>query len=73
MRTLCSRAPTCSRFRASGLAHTVATEHVCDERLCDAVQMFARELAEGWTSWGNEVLKFQQLGTYLTPVRHENC
>jgi N6-adenosine-specific RNA methylase IME4 len=22
-------------------------------------QMFARELAAGWTSWGNEVLRFQ--------------
>ncbi len=37
------------------------------------MQMFARELAEGWSSWGNEVLKFQQLGTYLTPIHPESC
>jgi hypothetical protein len=24
-------------------------------------QMFARELAADWTSWGNEVLRFQTL------------
>jgi N6-adenosine-specific RNA methylase IME4 len=27
--------------------------------------MFAREMAAGWTSWGNEALKFQQLGVHL--------
>jgi hypothetical protein len=26
---------------------------------CVCLQMFARELTSGWTSWGNEVLKFQ--------------
>ena len=25
------------------------------------LQMFARELTAGWTSWGNEVLRFQQM------------
>ena len=29
------------------------------------VQMFARELAAGWTSWGNEVLKFQTLDNFV--------
>ena len=29
------------------------------------LQMFARELAKGWTSWGNEVLKFQTLDNFV--------
>lgn len=28
---------------------------------CRVVQMFARELTPGWTSWGNQVLQFQQM------------
>ena len=26
------------------------------------LELFARNLLPGWTSWGNEVLKFQQIG-----------
>jgi hypothetical protein len=29
------------------------------------LQMFARELAAGWTSWGNEVLRFQTLDNFV--------
>lgn len=29
------------------------------------LEMFARSLMPGWTSWGNEVLKFQEVGRYL--------
>jgi N6-adenosine-specific RNA methylase IME4 len=28
----------------------------------DQIELFAREMHEGWTSWGNEVLKFQAKG-----------
>lgn len=28
------------------------------------MQMFARELAADWTSWGNEVLRFQTLDNF---------
>eukprot|EP01024_Parvocaulis_polyphysoides_P015568 TRINITY_DN16853_c0_g2_i1.p1 TRINITY_DN16853_c0_g2~~TRINITY_DN16853_c0_g2_i1.p1 ORF type:complete len:381 (+),score=47.03 TRINITY_DN16853_c0_g2_i1:658-1800(+) len=31
----------------------------------ECMELFARGLAEGWTSWGNEVLKFQQLDRHL--------
>lgn len=30
------------------------------------LQMFARELIAGWTSWGNEVLHFQQKRLFET-------
>ena len=29
------------------------------------LQMFARELHSGWTSWGNEALKFQSTHNFL--------
>ena len=31
----------------------------------DVLQMFAREMAAGWTSWGNEVLKFQSADRFV--------
>ncbi|NXX47516.1 METL4 protein, partial [Tricholaema leucomelas] len=34
------------------------------------LEMFARSLQPGWTSWGNEVLKFQHMD-YFTPLRDE--
>ena len=33
----------------------------CSDYGCHALQMFARELTPGWTSWGNQVLHFQQM------------
>ncbi len=31
------------------------------------LQMFARELAAGWTSWGNEALRFQTMDCFMKP------
>eukprot|EP01026_Neomeris_dumetosa_P061704 TRINITY_DN5825_c0_g1_i6.p2 TRINITY_DN5825_c0_g1~~TRINITY_DN5825_c0_g1_i6.p2 ORF type:complete len:152 (-),score=13.48 TRINITY_DN5825_c0_g1_i6:211-645(-) len=33
------------------------------------LELFARHLQAGWTSWGNEVLKYQQLDEYLFTCR----
>ena len=38
--------------------------------LC-VLQMFARELTAGWTSWGNQVLHFQQKH-FFEPLRHDS-
>ncbi|KAM9199032.1 N(6)-adenine-specific methyltransferase METTL4 isoform 1-T1 [Mergus octosetaceus] len=37
----------------------------------ECLELFARNLQPGWTSWGNEVLKFQHVG-YFTVLRNEN-
>lgn len=35
----------------------------------NCLELFARSLQPGWTSWGNEVLKFQHVSYFtLTPV-----
>ena len=43
----------------------------CVEMLTALMQMFARELAADWTSWGNEVLRFQTLDRF--DLKMENC
>ncbi|XP_064006421.1 N(6)-adenine-specific methyltransferase METTL4 isoform X2 [Pogoniulus pusillus] len=47
----------------------VLAEFVKPEVQC--LEMFARSLQPGWTSWGNEVLKFQHMD-YFTPLRDES-
>lgn len=37
----------------------------------ECLELFARNLQPGWTSWGNEVLKFQHID-YFTVLRNEN-
>lgn len=37
----------------------------------ECLELFARNLQPGWTSWGNEVLKFQHID-YFTLVQNEN-
>ncbi|XP_071660311.1 N(6)-adenine-specific methyltransferase METTL4 isoform X3 [Patagioenas fasciata] len=37
----------------------------------ECLELFARNLQPGWTSWGNEVLKFQHID-YFTLLRNEN-
>ncbi|OCT74642.1 N(6)-adenine-specific methyltransferase METTL4 [Xenopus laevis] len=37
----------------------------------ECLELFARNLQPGWTSWGNEVLKFQHID-YFTPVDVED-
>ncbi|XP_062488872.1 N(6)-adenine-specific methyltransferase METTL4 [Pezoporus occidentalis] len=37
----------------------------------ECLELFARNLQPGWTSWGNEVLKFQHMD-YFTVLRNEN-
>ncbi|XP_030908846.2 N(6)-adenine-specific methyltransferase METTL4 isoform X2 [Melopsittacus undulatus] len=37
----------------------------------ECLEMFARNLQPGWTSWGNEVLKFQHMD-YFTVLQHED-
>lgn len=43
--------------------HSMVRQNIQDalvvNHLC-SLQMFARELIAGWTSWGNQVLHFQQ-------------
>ena len=39
---------------------------VASERL-GRVQLFARELRPGWTSWGNDCLRFQTLDRFTMP------
>ncbi|NXQ26897.1 METL4 protein, partial [Alaudala cheleensis] len=36
----------------------------------ECLELFARNLQPGWTSWGNEVLKFQHID-YFTPLQNE--
>ncbi|NXG68723.1 METL4 protein, partial [Baryphthengus martii] len=36
----------------------------------ECLELFARNLQPGWTSWGNEVLKFQHVD-YFTPLQKE--
>ncbi|NXS62118.1 METL4 protein, partial [Brachypteracias leptosomus] len=36
----------------------------------ECLELFARNLQPGWTSWGNEVLKFQHMD-YFTPLQKE--
>lgn len=37
----------------------------------ECLELFARNLQPGWTSWGNEVLKFQHLD-YFTVYNDDN-
>uniref|UniRef100_A0A8B9TRB1 Methyltransferase like 4 n=1 Tax=Anas platyrhynchos TaxID=8839 RepID=A0A8B9TRB1_ANAPL len=37
----------------------------------ECLELFARNLQPGWTSWGNEVLKFQHID-YFTVLQNEN-
>ncbi|KAM6087569.1 N(6)-adenine-specific methyltransferase METTL4 isoform 2-T4 [Chlamydotis macqueenii] len=37
----------------------------------ECLELFARNLQPGWTSWGNEVLKFQHID-YFIPLQNEN-
>lgn len=37
----------------------------------ECLELFARNLQPGWTSWGNEVLKFQHMD-YFTLLQNEN-
>ncbi|XP_010132511.1 PREDICTED: methyltransferase-like protein 4, partial [Buceros rhinoceros silvestris] len=37
----------------------------------ECLELFARNLQPGWTSWGNEVLKFQHVD-YFTPLQNVN-
>lgn len=37
----------------------------------ECLELFARNLQPGWTSWGNEVLKFQHVD-YFTPLQNAN-
>lgn len=39
---------------------------------CRALQMFARELTPGWTSWGNQVLHFQQMHFFDQQLAPDN-
>ncbi|XP_078009611.1 N(6)-adenine-specific methyltransferase METTL4 isoform X5 [Phascolarctos cinereus] len=45
------------------------TEVLKDYIMPDAecLELFARNLQPGWTSWGNEVLKFQHIDYFITP------
>ncbi|XP_010158885.1 PREDICTED: methyltransferase-like protein 4 [Eurypyga helias] len=47
----------------------VLTEFIKPDVEC--LELFARSLQPGWTSWGNEVLKFQHMD-YFTPLQNEN-
>lgn len=35
------------------------------------IELFARELTAGWTSWGNEPLRFQDSGYFIDKNRKE--
>ncbi|XP_019402251.1 PREDICTED: methyltransferase-like protein 4 [Crocodylus porosus] len=47
----------------------VLTEFIKPDMEC--LELFARSLQPGWTSWGNEVLKFQHID-YFTTLQSEN-
>ncbi len=39
--------------------------HSSYDSLARGAQLFARNLTAGWTSWGNEVLRFQTLDRFV--------
>ena len=39
-------------------------EHVPDFKPARCIELFAREMTAGWTSWGNEPLHFQQTTSF---------
>ena len=74
--THCMWWPECWRCALPGAVHQ-AMKHdggACIDRARTlapaALQMFARELAAGWTSWGNEVLRYQTLDNF---VKQDGC
>lgn len=56
--------PACLR----GQREVQSLVHPTSTSTTTRAQMFARELHAGWTSWGNEVLKFQSTPRYLAPL-----
>uniref|UniRef100_A0A3Q0SCG3 Methyltransferase 4, N6-adenosine n=1 Tax=Amphilophus citrinellus TaxID=61819 RepID=A0A3Q0SCG3_AMPCI len=55
----------CEKFRVSPLMTYYTVLHSGDSK---CLELFARNLQPGWTSWGNEVLKFQHVSFFnLTP------
>ena len=68
---VCNELNACTTLPVAFMDHvpaaaTVYTFLVWYVRMClhaadlNCLEMFARNLVPGWTSWGNEVLKFQQ-------------
>ncbi|XP_056679736.1 N(6)-adenine-specific methyltransferase METTL4 isoform X1 [Monodelphis domestica] len=43
----------------------VLKDYIVPDAKC--LELFARNLQPGWTSWGNEVLKFQHVDYFITP------
>ncbi|KAM4704986.1 N(6)-adenine-specific methyltransferase METTL4 [Rhinophrynus dorsalis] len=59
----------CSLHSHKPLLSEVLKEYVKSDGEC--LELFARNLQSGWTSWGNEVLKFQHMD-YFIPLETGN-
>lgn len=53
------------------LLAALLSAYIPGQRPQKGLELFARELTDGWTSWGNEPLRFQHLKYFLK--KEEPC